>query len=84
MLYSFTAFADVYERMIVIPREICREETKAFAHEWFVSNGRGSYASASITGVLTLSPSRVAGCRDGTRLPGCCRAGSYRSARQGG
>jgi len=39
--------------MIVIPREICREENKAFAHEWFVSNGRGSYASASITGALT-------------------------------
>lgn len=39
--------------MILVPREICREETKAFAHEWLVSNERGSYASTCITGALT-------------------------------
>ncbi|WP_410968880.1 glycogen debranching enzyme N-terminal domain-containing protein, partial [Salmonella sp. SAL4444] len=39
--------------MIVIPREICRDAQQAVNHEWFESNGRGSYASASITGALT-------------------------------
>lgn len=39
--------------MIVIPREICREEKKAFAHEWLVRNERGAYAAASIAGALT-------------------------------
>jgi predicted glycogen debranching enzyme len=39
--------------MILISREICREEKKAFAHEWLVSNGRRSYASTSIAGALT-------------------------------
>lgn len=39
--------------MFVIAREICRDETKAFSHEWLVTNGRGAYASSSIVGALT-------------------------------
>lgn len=39
--------------MFVIAREVCREEKRALAHEWLVTNGRGSYASTSIVGALT-------------------------------
>lgn len=39
--------------MLVIPREICRETKKALAFEWFVGNGGGGYAAASIGGALT-------------------------------
>ena len=39
--------------MIVLSREICREEKKALAQEWLVTNGRDSYASTSISGALT-------------------------------
>lgn len=39
--------------MLVIPREICREIKHAFAFEWFVRNGRGGYAAASVCGALT-------------------------------
>lgn len=39
--------------MIVIAREICREEDKALAHEWLVRNGMGGYAATSISGALT-------------------------------
>jgi predicted glycogen debranching enzyme len=39
--------------MIVLAREICRDQSRALAHEWFISNGHDCYASASITGALT-------------------------------
>src|SRR5919202_5189715 len=39
--------------MIIIPREICRDLNQALSHEWLVTNGRGSYASATITGTNT-------------------------------
>lgn len=39
--------------MLVIPREICRETKHAFGFEWFVCNGRGGYAAASVGGALT-------------------------------
>lgn len=41
--------------MIVIPRNICRDISSALAHEWFVTNGNGSYAAAAVTGTLTRS-----------------------------
>src|SRR5581483_1715977 len=39
--------------MVIIPREICRDAESALAHEWQVSNRRGSYAAATIVGALT-------------------------------
>ena len=39
--------------MVVISREICRDHTRALAHEWLVSNGKDCYAAASIAGALT-------------------------------
>lgn len=39
--------------MTVIPREVCRDMNGALANEWLVRNGRGSYASATISGALT-------------------------------
>ncbi len=39
--------------MIVIPREICRDISRAMTHEWFIGNSTDSYASATITGALT-------------------------------
>lgn len=37
--------------MITIPREVCRDLDQALAREWLVTNGRGSYASSTITGM---------------------------------
>ncbi len=39
--------------MTVFPREICRDETQALAHEWRVTNESTSYASTSIAGAIT-------------------------------
>lgn len=55
---------------MVIPREICRQEDKAFAHEWLVSNGRGSYASGSITGALTRRQHGLLVAKAGLPAPG--------------
>jgi predicted glycogen debranching enzyme len=39
--------------MISIPREVCRDPGQALTREWLVTNGRGSFASAAITGTRT-------------------------------
>jgi predicted glycogen debranching enzyme len=39
--------------MITIPREICRDFNKALTREWLVTNGKGSYASSTISGART-------------------------------
>lgn len=39
--------------MITIGREICLDLDKALTYEWLVTNGRGSYASSTITGART-------------------------------
>jgi predicted glycogen debranching enzyme len=39
--------------MISIPREICRDLNQAVTREYLVTNGRGSYASCTITGTRT-------------------------------
>jgi predicted glycogen debranching enzyme len=39
--------------MLVIPRHVCREIKHALAFEWFVRNGKGGYAAASLGGALT-------------------------------
>jgi predicted glycogen debranching enzyme len=39
--------------MITVPREICRDLNQAVTREWLVTNGRGGYASSTITGTRT-------------------------------
>ena len=36
-----------------LPDETCRDWSQAISHEWFVTNGRGSYASGTVAGTNT-------------------------------
>ena len=36
-----------------LPDKTCRDWSQAIAHEWLVTNGRGSYASGTVAGTNT-------------------------------